>query len=187
MKFWDAVFIVCNVFAIAFLSVTFVRANANANPVSSVLSARTTNVPAPEYAEQQLATLAQLINDKRAKAGLKQLTQSTQLDQVADLRAADMSNEAYYAHRSPTGELFDDVMTQQGITNVGYACENLNMAETSDPAQFLNSWLNSDSHRQCLLNDRLDSAGYAITKIHVSNGIPLNQYVVVAIYTQTVR
>lgn len=185
IRFWDAAFILCNVIAIAFLSLTFMRANASANPDSSVLSANTTNIPAPEYAEQQLAAMASQINTLRAEKGLKPLKQSTELDTVADLRAADMSKNAYYAHRSPTGELFDDIMTRQGITDIGYACENLNMAETSDAGGFIKSWLNSGSHRQCLLDDRTDSAGYAITKIHVSNGIPINQYVVVAIYTQT--
>lgn len=183
-RVFDGLFIACNLLAIGLLSVSFVQAEASSDLNQTVLSASTSNVPAPQYAEVQLQELAQKINQVRAEKGLQPLKQSSALDSVADARAEDMAKNAYYAHRSPSGQFFDDVMKSQGIKVGTYACENLNMAEAADAENFVQTWLASKPHKDCLLDRRITSAGYAIAKIHVSNGVPINQYVVVAIYGQ---
>jgi uncharacterized protein YkwD len=182
-RFLDTAFIVCNLLAVGFFAVSFIKSEVNAQADTTVLGAYT-EVPAPQYAEQQLAQLAKQINNVRATNNLQPFTQSSTLDAVAEARATDMSMHAYYAHKSPSGKLFDDIMADQGTKNIGFACENLNMAETSAPDAFIKSWLDSPSHKQCLLDGRTKLAGYAITKVLISNGVPINQYVVVAIYSE---
>lgn len=167
-----------SIFLAVIIMASFV--NASATPETTP----NTDVPKPQYAEQQLSVIAERVNATRIASGLQPLAQSKELDQVAESRARDMAENAYYAHQGANGTYFYDIMKQKGV-EAGYACENLDLSENLNTNEFMNDWLGSTTgHRECLLDNRVTEAGYAITKILVSNGVPINEYAVVAIYGQ---
>lgn len=101
------------------------------------------------------------INSYRVERGLNELSNSDDLESIAEIRTADMLNRQYYSHTSPDGLTYNAYF--QGYK--GYSCENLNLLESSNIDDTISSWINSESHRKCLLSDRLAYAGYSIVKM----------------------
>lgn len=117
----------------------------------SVLSAQTT----VSSESRPASPLIETINTIRSSNNLPTLAVSDQLTSVATLRANDMVQHTYYAHSSPSGGDFT-----QYIEDNKYACENLYLGD--DRAFFpVNAWMNSDSHKQCLLSPKVRFIGYS--------------------------
>lgn len=92
-----------------------------------------------------------LINAERVEHGLKPFSVSFELTALARIKSADMSDNGYFSHTSPSlGSAFD-MMKSHGITYYS-AAENLARGQTS-PGQVVNDWMNSDSHRAAILGD----------------------------------
>ncbi len=142
----------------------------------------TNNQSSPVYTDKLLASTADEINTLRQSQGLTKLAQSTSLDDIAEARATDMAKNGYYSHLDSEGRYFDDLMKERGLA-YSFACENLNTAEVSTPQNYIDSWLASNAHKDCMMQDSHTQAGYAIATISSVEGIPLNQQVIVAIYS----
>lgn len=125
------------------------------------------------------------INLARQKKGLGALQANQELTDVAQKRAEDMQSKTYYAHQSPDGLYYHDLMKTAGL-QVQYSCENLNLDFTYDTSSHINSWLNSkNGHRECMLNSHITQAGYAVAVIPADkfNGFDKPSVIVVAIYS----
>jgi uncharacterized YkwD family protein len=100
-----------------------------------------------------------LINQERAKAGVKPLTMDNELVKIARLKAQDMIDKKYFDHTSPTyGDPFK-MMKTFGIT-YGYAGENLAGNQTVENAHV--SLMNSPGHRKNILNPNYTYIGIGI-------------------------
>jgi len=92
----------------------------------------------------------ELTNKERAKYGLKPLKADWDLTEVARYKSLDMLNKNYFDHQSPTYGSPFDMMEQFGI-NYTAAGENI-AAGYSTPESVVEGWMNSEGHRENILN-----------------------------------
>jgi uncharacterized YkwD family protein len=108
----------------------------------------------PSGFEEQVV---QLVNQQRAKAGLKALTHRADVKNVAEKKAEDMINSNYFSHTSPNyGSPFDMLKTF-GIS-YSYAGENIAKGQKT-PQEVMNAWMNSSGHRANILKPEFDTIG----------------------------
>lgn len=112
--------------------------------------------------------LVDLTNESRVALNVAPLTRSPVLDQVATLKADDMSTKGYFAHTSPEG-----ITPWYWFQKVGYvflyAGENLAINFT-DSKDIEDAWLNSPTHRANLLNINFKEIGLATVSGVYNNG-----------------
>ncbi|MFD2371561.1 CAP domain-containing protein [Brevibacillus sp. GCM10020057] len=114
--------------------------------------------------------VANLVNQERAKAGLKPLQLDTSLSKMALAKAQDMSSNHYFDHNSPTYGSPFDMMKQYGISFMT-AGENIAMGQRT-AEEVMTQWMNSEGHRQNIMNP-------AFTKIGVGyvNGYWVQEFI----------
>ncbi|MDF2679355.1 MAG: hypothetical protein K0R47_545 [Brevibacillus sp.] len=101
--------------------------------------------------------VADLVNQERAKAGLKPVELDASLNKVAQAKAVDMSNNNYFDHTSPTYGSPFDMMKQFGVSYMT-AGENIAMGQrTAD--EVMKQWMNSEGHRQNIMNPSFTKIG----------------------------
>ncbi|WP_397375902.1 CAP domain-containing protein [Paenibacillus sp. EPM92] len=105
------------------------------------------------YADQVVA----LVNQERAKAGLKPLVYDKALSAMALDKAKDMNNNKYFSHTSPTYGSPFDMMKSYGIRYT-YAGENIAMGQKS-PQEVMKAWMNSSGHRKNILSPNFTKIG----------------------------
>ncbi|WP_029423214.1 CAP domain-containing protein [Alicyclobacillus macrosporangiidus] len=123
------------------------------------LPSSTASTTTGSLAQQYAVTVAQLVNQQRAKAGLKPLALNSKLSALAMQKAADMYQNHYFSHISPTYGSPFDMMQREGISFT-YAGENIAEGQTT-PQQVMNDWMNSPGHRANILNLHYDTIGVA--------------------------
>lgn len=105
------------------------------------------------------ARLVELVNQERAKAGLKPLAVDLRLVQTARAKSQDLIDENYFGHISPKlGSPFDQ-MQRAGIS-YRYAGENLAGAPTVDQAHA--ALMKSPGHRANILSPHFTHIGVGI-------------------------
>lgn len=108
----------------------------------------------------QEQTLVNLVNEDRARYGLRTLTVDPALCEAARIKAEDMLNNGYFAHVSPTYGNIRQMLTSMGVRYAGASeniarCRNVYHAEAS----FLSS---STGHRQTLLGSQWTRIGVGV-------------------------
>jgi uncharacterized YkwD family protein/spore coat assembly protein SafA len=114
-----------------------------------------TSTPASAYADQVVT----LVNQERAKAGLKPLANDPALTAMAMDKAKDMYNNNYFDHNSPTYGSPFDMMRSYGIRYT-YAGENIAKGQRN-PQEVMNAWMNSPGHRQNIMSPNFTKIGVA--------------------------
>ena len=101
------------------------------------------------------------INKIRIENNLTPLTLRSDLSELAKLKAEDFIANNYISHNSKKyGSIFD--MLKANEINYNIAGENLAGVQTTEQA--INGWMNSESHRDNILEER-----YQFTRIYVIN------------------
>ena len=106
----------------------------------------------------------QIVNMRRAEAGVPTLVYRNDLEAAADKRAKEISQ--YFSHTRPDGRSCFTAVTDDGISyrmigeNIAYGYRTA--------ASVMNGWMNSDGHRKNILNP--DFTGMAVGE-YVENGI----------------
>ncbi|WP_261300694.1 CAP domain-containing protein [Paenibacillus andongensis] len=100
-----------------------------------------------------------LVNQERAKAGLRPLTSNSALTAMALDKAKDMYNNGYFDHTSPTYGSPFDMMSTYGI-RYSYAGENIAKGQQT-PEAVMQAWMNSTGHRQNILSPNFTQIGVA--------------------------
>lgn len=108
---------------------------------------------AAQYAQEVL----KLVNEERAKQGIKALTLSDELTEVANIKAKDLAVNNYFDHTSPTYGSPFEMMRNFGIA-FSTAGENIASGQRS-PQSVMTSWMNSDGHRANILNPSFTQLG----------------------------
>ncbi|MFE4029286.1 CAP domain-containing protein [Priestia sp. YIM B13551] len=121
--------------------------NSSANAVS------TSSMTISAYEKQ----VGDLVNQERAKAGLKPLTINAELSRVARYKSADMHDKGYFDHTSPTYGSPFDMMKSFGISYKS-AGENIAYGQKT-PKEVMESWMNSSGHRANILNANYTDLG----------------------------
>lgn len=116
-------------------------------------------------------TLFNLVNAEREKVGLKPLIRDARLDQSAQFKADDMVARNYFSHYDPTDEkTMNGVQKGYELTNHN-TCEyvsenaatNLTKTPNKDNEDTIASWMNSEAHRNAILDSQYDITGVAIS------------------------
>ena len=100
-----------------------------------------------------------LVNEERAKQGLKPLIADPELAQVARQHSADMFARGYFSHYSPEGKSPFDRMHDAGVKYT-VAGENLALAPTLTIAH--NGLMNSPGHRANILRPQFGRVGIGV-------------------------
>ena len=101
-----------------------------------------------------------LTNATREALHLPLLNANALLTQAAQIKAVDMLQKQYFAHRSPNGQTALDLIKAQGYQAL-YAGENLAVHFLT--AEEVNSgWMLSPTHRANIVNPRYDEIGIGI-------------------------
>ena len=134
------------------------KSNPQQKETESIKPGQVINVeqPDPDVSdyEKQVVTL---VNEQRAKYGLKPLTLNTQLSRVARAKSQDMKDKGYFSHTSPTYGSPFDMMRKFGIT-YRTAGENIAKGQRT-PQAVVNAWMNSSGHRANILNASFTQIG----------------------------
>lgn len=110
-------------------------------------------------AEEQL--MVSLVNQERAKVGLKPLQVDLRLVELARMKSKDMIDLNYFSHTSPTYGSPFDMMKKAGV-DYYTAGENLAGASTVERAH--EALMQSDGHRRNILNPAFTHIGIGIVK-----------------------
>jgi uncharacterized protein YkwD len=108
--------------------------------------------------EQQALTL---LNNDRAKNGLKALNANSKLTSVAESHAKDMISRGYFAHNTPEGKTPFQRMKEAGIT---YSTAGENLAINSSVAAAETAFMNSSGHRANILNSSYTDVGIGVVQ-----------------------
>lgn len=118
--------------------------------------------PEPEKgitAEEKL--MVDLVNEERAKLGLKPLEIDMKLVELGRMKSQDMIDLNYFSHTSPTYGSPFDMMKKAGV-EYRTAGENLAGASTVERAH--DALMQSDGHRRNILNPDFTHIGIGIAK-----------------------
>ena len=105
-----------------------------------------------------------LVNEQRAKNGLKALTANWELSRVARYKSRDMADNRYFSHTSPTYGTPFQMIKAFGLS-YRTAGENIAYGQRT-PQAVVNAWMNSSGHRANILNASYTQIGVG----YVSSG-----------------
>ena len=118
------------------------------------------NTPAPQEDEDSdIMQVLALVNKERAANGMNPVTFDASLAAVADSHCADMINRSFFDHVNPDNETPSDRLHKAGI-EYWMSGENIAAGQTT-PEAVMESWMNSQGHRQNILNPSYKSLGIA--------------------------
>jgi uncharacterized protein YkwD len=111
--------------------------------------------------------LACLHDQTRAQNGLSVLTENGALESAAAAHTDDMIARGYFEHETPEGGTFDQRILAAGYARPGDGWslgENLIWADgdLATPAALMNSWMNSEGHRENILKPGYRELGLAV-------------------------
>ncbi len=118
-----------------------------------VLNIPTTDASALSFEKE----VVRLVNEARAKNGLKALTYDWELSRVARIKSQDMKDNKYFSHTSPVYGSPFQMMKNFGI-KYRSAGENIAKGQKS-PQAVVNAWMNSSGHRANILNSSFTHIG----------------------------
>lgn len=112
----------------------------------------------PSELEKQLLDL---INEKRTAYGLSKLSFDTATQKTARAKAEDLVANNYFSHNSPTYGTPFEMMKSFGVT---YKTAGENIAGNSSLEGAVNAWMNSQGHRENILNNAYNLTGIGVVK-----------------------
>jgi uncharacterized protein YkwD len=123
-----------------------------ASPPSSAAPSRSSG-PTESEAEQVVA----LVNEERADAGCRPVAVDSKLTTAAQLHSEDQAEHQNMSHTGSDGSTLE-----QRVDRVGYKWhmlgENVAYGQTT-PAQVMDAWMNSEGHRENIINCQFDDIG----------------------------
>jgi len=108
------------------------------------------------------SVLVDFTNHDRQENNVPTMTMSSVLTKAAQMKADDMAAKGYFAHTSPDG-LSPWYWFQKAGYDFSYAGENLAI-NFSDAGDVEKAWMNSQTHRENILNPHFTEIGIAIAK-----------------------
>ncbi len=114
-----------------------------------------------QSATAQEQKMLNLLNADRAANGLAPLTMDAELCRLARLKSADMRDNNYFAHESPTYGRVKDMLTSFGYAFKG-AGENIAHHATVEKAEA--AFMSSDGHRHNILSSAWQKVGIGIVQ-----------------------
>ena len=140
-----------------------INANTHISNPNLIYPGQILNIPSVDSAVTQFENeVVRLVNEQRAKYGLKALSNDWQLSRVARYKSQDMKDNGYFSHTSPVYGSPFQMMKSFGISYKS-AGENIAKGQTT-PGQVVNAWMNSSGHRANILNSSYTHIGVGYVK-----------------------
>jgi len=118
--------------------------------------------------EQQIVDLT---NIYRHRHGLNSLAVDEQVSEVALIHSKDMYEENYFSHYSQDGSGLKERLEQKAVYYLS-AGENIAAQHTDAPAA-IEGWLNSEGHRETLLNETYTHLGVGVYRYYYTQNFLL--------------
>ncbi|XOU94657.1 MAG: CAP domain-containing protein [Candidatus Kerfeldbacteria bacterium] len=100
------------------------------------------------------------INIERQNQQIPELVLNNVLTHIAEIRANDMINNDYFDHKDPNGLMPWDYAIRE---NYNYQIIGENLAlDWVQTEEAINAWMNSNAHRDNILNNKFNETGIAI-------------------------
>ena len=116
-----------------------------------------------EMTQEEQETL-DLINKYRKQNGLGELKPLARLQQTAKLKAEDLVKNEYFSHNSETlGNPFEMLKSN----NVIYDIAGENLAGNTEPKEAVEAWINSETHKQNILEEKFNYTGICVIESSV--------------------
>lgn len=115
-----------------------------------------------------ISTILDLVNSARSSAGLKILVLEDRLSAAAQEHSQDMACNDFISHTGSDGSLWYQRVAAQGYANSNSARENIyvgNPAFGGDAQGAFDWWMNSQIHRDNILNSGVTQIGIAYTYV----------------------
>ncbi|MFB4169096.1 CAP domain-containing protein [Virgibacillus sp. JSM 102003] len=121
------------------------------------------NQTQPQQGQNEYTSnVIKLTNQERSNQGLSPLKAHKKLSNVARNKAQDMQSNGYFSHTSPTYGSPFDMMKNAGVSYQS-AGENIARGQKS-PQQVVDAWMNSQGHRENILNENFTHIGVGYTE-----------------------
>lgn len=105
-----------------------------------------------------------ITNVFRRRHGLEEVKHDELVSEVAYLHSKDMYEQQYFSHDSKDGRGLKDRLENKNVYYVG-AGENI-AAQHSDAIAAMQGWLNSEGHRETLLNEQYNYLGIGVHRLY---------------------
>jgi uncharacterized protein YkwD len=102
-------------------------------------------------------------NKQRELFSLNILEENEDLNRIAKLKLEDMFKDDYFAHISPDGFGVSDIAEEEGY-NFLLIGDNLAIGPYSNDEELVDAWMNSEGHRENILNESYTEIGVAVKK-----------------------
>lgn len=125
----------------------------------------------PQYTQESiedsidLATPDKLyveISNIRREYNLPQMIYSNELNASAGDKCSDMVANNYYGHENPFTGKKGYSYIEHTMKGAVYVSENLNQGNEDTAKAYVDSWMNSASHRSAILDSRYTHTGFAV-------------------------
>lgn len=100
-------------------------------------------------------------NSERLKQNEIGLTESTELDASAKVKALDILGRQYFEHTAPDGKTVSDLVKAQGYTYIKIG-ENLALGTFKSDADVVAAWMASPGHRENILDPQFSQIGVGV-------------------------
>ena len=115
-----------------------------------------------------------LINARRQENGLEPLEIDEELQNVARLKANDMVENNYFSHTSPTyGSPFEMIKS----FGISYKTSGENIAGNSTNEGAVNAWMNSEGHKENILNKNYNYTGIGVVNSPIYGKIYVQMFI----------
>lgn len=146
-------------------------ANSTSNNTNTQTSNKNDVSSLPSNLEKELLNL---INEKRVAYGLSKLTFDTAVQKTARAKAEDLVANNYFSHNSPTYGTPFEMMKNFGVT---YKTAGENIAGNSTLEGAVNAWMNSQGHRENILNNAYNLTGIGVVKSNTYGYVMVQMFV----------
>lgn len=121
------------------------------------------NLVGENLSDLTIKGVIEITNKEREKYGLPSLKENSQLDLSAGIKAEDMFKNQYFEHTSPIGTTMSDLVKRVGYDYITVG-ENLAMGNFKDDEALVTAWMNSQGHRENILNPSYKEIGVSVIK-----------------------
>lgn len=144
----------------SYLSDSQVEIPTPAEPVVTEEStpASTETAPATDKTTEYINRMLELVNAERAEAGLSALTLDATLNEIAAIRAVEITTK--FSHTRPDGTGIDALLSDYGLNPDSlYRGENIASGTISNADGAFRIWMNSDGHKANILKAEYNKMG----------------------------
>ena len=120
------------------------------------------NAPVVTVSMLDADILFNMVNEERAKAGIKPLVRNEKLDYSAQQKSDDMAKYNYFSHDNPSTGFHGYDYIPRGMCP-GYQSENITHSATTDRNKAsMDGWMDSPPHRKAILDPDYEYAGVGV-------------------------